>query len=331
MAKAALIQRRNVVLAHMRWFILIITTFQLQLGFAQDSSIYMLDQDDYLLGKISHQAVYTGPQEITFTIRGQSILAGGDAETGEAVFLFRGDDVFSRKAGLVYEKDAKTIRYITRKGGVFLGDHPIDEANERLLDFLPETAESYLVLHGLSGDTLGKVQGPGITAMELVVAAHIFIVAFDLDQAVLQHLEELAVANMQVVTGAIMYPLVYNGFTLQYEWDGRVLRKMLNGFPTGEWHYDGHRIQATMAIGGATEWTWEGGILKPSWDNDPAAQWGWNDNILKPYWDGNPDKMWILEDNIMRPMWNTDPNVQWVIEGDMPLPLIAMIALGIAR
>jgi hypothetical protein len=231
----------------------------------------------------------------------------------------------------VYEKDTKTIRYITRKGGVFLGDHPVDEINERMLDFVADTTDTYSVLHGLSGDTLGMVQGPGITAIDLIAAAHLYIVAYNLDQAVVQRMEQMAVTSLQIASGGIMYPYVDNGMRLHYEWDGRTLKKMVNGFPTGEWLFDGHRIQATMSIGAGGEWTWEGGILKPSWDNEPTLQWTWNDNILQPYWDGNPDKMWILDGNAMRPMWNADPNLQWVVEGEIPSPLIALIALGIAR
>jgi hypothetical protein len=331
MAKANLFPGSNVALMPMRLLLTLISIFSLFSTLAQDSSIYILDKEAYLLGKISNHQVFTGPQEITFTLRGNTIFAGEDPENGEIVFLYRGDDLFSRKAGLVYEKDTKTIRYITRNGGVFLGDHPIDEINERMLDFVADTPDTYSVLNGLSGDTLGMVQGPGITAIDLIAAAHLFIVTYNLDQAVADRLEQMAVASLQIASGGIMYPYVDNGMRLLYEWDGRTLKKMVNGFPTGEWRFDGHRIQATMTIGTGSEWTWEGGILKPSWDNEPTLQWTWNDNILQPYWDGNPDKMWILDGNTMRPMWNADPTLQWVVEGEIPSPLIALVALGIAR
>lgn len=331
MRKAAFIRGSHVVLRPMRFLLYLFVFMMLSPANAQDSSIYIFDQNELLLGRIENNQVYTGPQEITFTIRGNTVFAGADAEAGEIVFLYRGDDVFSRKAGLVYEKDTKTIRYITRKGGVFLGDHPVDETNERLLDFILEDSNIYIVINGLTGDTLGKILGPGISAIHLITAAHLYVVANDLDLAIAQRMEKLAQEAISITAGGVMYPYMDQGFRLYYEWDGQTLKKMVNGFPTGEWRFDGHRIQATMTLGTGGEWTWEGGILKPSWDNEPTLQWAWNDNILKPYWDGNPDKMWILDGNTMRPMWNADPSLQWVVEGEIPAPLIALVALGLAR
>ncbi len=290
--------------------------------------VYILDTEEKLLGSIEEGAVYTGPDLQSFTIRGNTIYKGSGVGTSDILLLVDMKDPFSKKAGLIFENDGKTIRYVSRKGRFYLGDFPIDTENQCLLEYVKQSEDSWLAIHGVTGDTLGSIKGPVITPVTSVMATYLFIVAFDLDLAVIERMASIAVAG-EYAAGGIMFP-VMNPYGVQtWEWNGRILRNNNNPYSL-EWEFDGRDITAR---GGGMEmaWTWENGILKPFWNNDPQLQWRWTDNTFQPFWDANPDKMWILEDGIMRPMWNADPALQWKIEGDLPLALIGLIAIGIIR
>ena len=291
--------------------------------------VFVLDTEEQLLGSIEDGAVFTAPDLQRFTIRGNTIYDGASVGTGNILLLVDMKDPFSKKAGLIFDPDGKTIRFISRKGSFYLGDFPIDVENQCMLSYTQLSEDNWAALHGLTGDTLGYVRGSSITPARAVMAAYLFIVAFDLDVAVIERLESVAAGSNSYTTGGMMYP-VMNPYGMQtWEWNGRILRNTTNPYAL-EWEFDGKDISAR---GGGMEmaWSWGNGIIKPFWNNDPQLQWRWADNTFQPFWNSNPDKMWILEDGIMRPMWNADPTLQWAIEGDLPLALIGLIAVGIIR
>jgi hypothetical protein len=294
----------------------------------QDNGIYVLDTDTLLLGKMEGGSVYTAPDRIGFNYAGNIIYSGSARQQENILMMVRMKDAWSKKAGIVYEANGKDVRYIFRKGEMFLGDYPIDTELERLLRIGEKDEDGWKVYHGITDEPLGTIAGNEISSVELVMAAFLFITAFDLDREVIEYIEAHSIPNTGT-EGAAIYPVLDPFGPMRWEWDGRVLRRSMD-LSGAEWSFDGQTIQSRMA-GLESSWTYSNGMLKPAWNNDPQFRYEWKENTLRPFWDSNPDKMWVLEDGIMRPMWNTDPALQWEIAGDMPLPLIALVVLGFIR
>jgi len=289
-------------------------------------SVFVLDQEEKLLGRISGDSVYTGPEEVTFVLRGQLIRSLRDNRS----WLVDCDDFFGRKAGLVKTNGGKTISCIIRKGSVFLGDHPVDENHEKLLQLVRQDSVHYLVLHGLSGDTLGHVTGAPDDAGMLFAISLLYMETFQLEQDIAEHLRWME-EQRNVPAEARIYPLMDSSPTREWTWDGAQFRFYLGGRLQSVWVYDGRRLRCTEGLAAGMEWTWESGVLRPSFDPDPNKQWTWTGEQLQPYWGSNPDQMWTLNGNILRPTWNADTRLQWVVEGEFPLPALALIVLGYAR
>ena len=296
---------------------------------AQSNPVLVLDNENLLLGKMEDGMVFTGPDQVSFNYSGNTIYIGSERTTDDILFLIYMKSFDSKKPGIVYSSDGRTVQYISRKGSLFLGDYPIDEAYERLLSIEDSEKNGLVVIHGLTGDTLGSIQGEVISNVELVMASYLFITAFDLDKAVIEYKESVLIEQQNSRSGGAIAPAMDPYGWQRWEWDGKILKRRMD-LSGAEWRYDGQTISSNMG-GIESSWTYQNGILKPTWNNDPSFQYEWKDGIFQPFWDRNTDKMWVLEEGIMRPMWNTDPNLQWQIEGEIPLPLIGMIAVGLIR
>jgi len=298
-----------------------------QIVYSQNDEVFLFIDSTTIIGKISDNQVFTSETNIAYTLQGNTIYAGDTATKQQLLFLVNAKDILSNKTGLVYQNDAKTIQYITRKSSFFLGDHPIDEDNERLLTFEQVNDSITTVYNGITGKAIGFITGKLNKQVIIVVAAHAYIKHYHLDEEVQQIVQQLQPDTL--FTGeAIMRPLLEHSLYYEWVWDGKTLKPLWGYRPEDEWTFDGKYLKPAWSSDPQSEWVWDGSTLKPFWESGVEQQWVWIDNTLKPFWDSNPDLMWKLEDGIMRPMWNFDMTKQWVVEGQIPLPIVALIVMG---
>lgn len=307
--------------------ITIVSIFVHQPVFTQNKDIYLFIDSTTIIGKITENQIFTSPTNIDYTLQGNSIYQGDTISRQQLLFLVNAKDILSKKAGLVYQNDSKTIQYITRNSIFYLGDHPLDEENEDLLSIVIKNDSLYHVFSGIDGNQIGTIEGRFANQVQIVAAAHMYIKHYQLDDQVNVKMSSLTLNNN---SGGLAYMRPANEYLPYYEWvwDGKVLKPAWGYRPDDEWSFDGKYIKPLWSADPQTEWIWDGGTLKPFWDAGVEQQWIWKDNMLKPFWDSNPDLQWIFEEPYLRPMWSFDPTKQWVIEGDFPLPLMALIALG---
>jgi hypothetical protein len=297
--------------------------------YSQSKNIYLFIDSTAIIGKISENKLYTSETNIAYTLQGNSIYLGDSISKAGLLFLVNAKDILSKKAGLVYQNDAKTIQYITRNATFYLGDHPIDEQRENLLWLEPENDSLILVKNGQSGKVIGMIDGKGLTQVQIVAAAHMYIKHYGLDDAVNAMMNSLIAIDM---TEGDAYLRPANEYLPYFEWvwDGKILKPAWGYRPEDEWSFDGKYLKPVWSADPHDEWQWDGSMLKPVWESGVENQYVWDDGQLKPFWDSNPDLMWVIDDYMVRPMWSFDPTKQWSMEGNIPLPIIAIIVLGFA-
>ena len=294
------------------------------------SDIYLFIDSTTIIGKISDKHLYTGPADIGYTISGNMIYSGDTATKTTSVFAIDAKDILGNKTGVVFQPDGKTVQYIIMKGSFFLGDYPIKKEDDILLTLVPENDSLVRVFHGYFPDSLiGTIEGAMLQQAQIVAAAHMYIKHYQLDEGVRAHWQQLIDISSNSV-GGLIHPTYDRGPYYEWVWDGKTLKPYWGFRPEDEWVFDGKYLKPVWSADVQSEWVWDGTILKPYWDQGVEHQWIWQDGRLKPFWNPNPDLEWVLEDGTARPMWRFNTAEEWTIEGDIPLPVIALVLLGVA-
>jgi hypothetical protein len=296
---------------------------------AQQNDMYLFIDSSTIIGKISGNKVYTSETEVAYTLLGK-IIYKGDGTDKEQIFLIADvKDFFSKKTGIIYQADSKNVQYICQNSELYLGDYPINKYYERLLYMEKENDSLIEVYNGISEAIIGTIEGKNISPSQIIVAAHLYIQHFNLQEEIKKVVEE-KLSVEETSSGGTIRPRYGNNIYYEWVWDGRTLKPAWGNRPEDEWKFDGKYLQPGWSLDPQSEWSWDGNILKLTWDQSTNSQWTWEGNILRPFWDNNPDQVFILEDNIMRPRWSYDAAYQWEIEGNIPLPVIALVVLGFA-
>lgn len=291
------------------------------------SQVYFFIDSNTIIGNILNNQVYVSETEIAYTLQGNIIFEGDSKSTDQILFTVNAKDILSKKVGLVYQSDAKTIQYLTQSGEFFLGDHPMYDY-KKLVYFKTINDSVHEIYSGVNEALLGVVEGRFQSQVEIVMAAHLYIRHYHLDEIVKQQIELNAGSDSTGAGYSLIRPLLDRGAYYVWEWDGKTLKPAYGYRPEDEWKFDGRYLQPAWSLDPQNEWEWDGKILKPTWDNSAANQWLWENEILKSFWNPDPDLTWIREENIIRPMWDFNTSLQWEITGDIPLPIIALVILG---
>ncbi len=294
---------------------------------AQNEHIYLFIDSTTIIGNIFDNKLYVSETEIVYTLQGNIIFAGDTNARENILFTINAKDILSKKIGLVYQNDAKTIQYITQNSAFFLGDYPIDKEHEQLLWLEKQNDSLYYVFSGIDNTQLGTIEGDFETQVEIVLAAHVYIKHFALDDQVHAMMRQFEPV-LSTQTESFIHPYLNKGPYYEWVWDGKILKPLWGYRPEDEWEFNGKYLKPVWSADPQSEWIWDGTMLKPFWDNGVQNQWSWDNNILKPFWDSNPDLMWTIEEDIVRPMWLFDQQLQWQIEGEVPLPIITLVILG---
>lgn len=305
--------------------------FALTVQVHAQQDIYLFIDSTTIIGRIADNKIYTSETDIGYTIQGK-IIYKGDVIASDFILLIADvDNFFSKRTGIVYREDGKTVQYITQKNEIYLGDYPINRYYERLLILEKKNDSVIIVYNGIDESVAGTIEGHDISSPQLIAAAHLYIKHYELDKQVARiSAEKLQTEESATAAGGSVRPRYATDPYNEWVWDGEILKPAIAGRPEDEWKFDGKYLQPVWNLDPQSEWSWDGAILKPSWDQTTKNQWTWDGNILRPFWDNDPDKTYILEDNILRPMWSYDPAYQWEVEGEIPLPVLAIIVLHIA-
>lgn len=308
-------------------FILFLSAFKIAV--AQSADIYLFIDSTTIIGKISENKLYTGPEEVAYSLSGNILYVGDSATRTSMLFLVNAKDMLHTKTGVILQADGSTVQYIAMQNSFFLGDHPIDKEREKLLSFSVINDSVTEVYSGISGQLIGVVEGKLTTQVQIVAAAHQYIRHYHLDDSV--HAIMAQFSDIMITDGkSYIHPKLDMGPYYEWVWDGQTLKPMWGYRPEDEWSFDGKYLKPVWSADPQSEWVWDGSVLKPFWESGVDKQWLWDKNLLKPYWDSDPDLQWVFDENLWRPMWRFNDAEEWVVEGTIPVPVAAIVILGMA-
>ncbi|MBC8172976.1 MAG: hypothetical protein H7X71_03625, partial [Chitinophagales bacterium] len=294
--------------------------------FAQQNEALLFIDSTTIIGNIKGDKVYVSETDIAYALQGKIIYQGERMDAEHMLLIADVKDFFSKKTGIVYQSNGKSVQYITQKQAVYLGDYPINIYYERVLFVEQKNDSLILVFDGITEKQIGFIEGKNMTSTQLISALHLYIKHYDLDRKVKKIADEKLAEELALQTaGGTIRQKYGNNIYYEWVWDGIILKPAWGNRLEDEWKFDGKYFQPSWSLDPQSEWSWENGMLKPSWDNTAQNQWIWDGNILRPFWETNPDKMYVMEDNVLRPYWSYDPSLQWEIEGSIPLPVIALV------
>lgn len=111
-----------------------------------------------------------------------------------------------------------------------------------------------------------------------------------------------------------------------YSWNGHILRRTW-GSNQDEWTFDGKQLRRTWETG-RDEFDWDGETLQRRW-NPGNDIFTWDGETLKREWNTGDDEF-TIEATFAKSIWNNKED-EWVITGHVPIPVIAIVILGIAK
>jgi len=310
---------------------------------AQTASALLFVDSTTIIGQLRDGTLYTGPEQVAFNLMGNTLFEGNSTARDAMVYLIGILDPFGKKDQYVYFSDGEEIAFTMASGVLYFGELS-DPDLERLLRVVPLEEGFWEIRSGIDDLSLGVLAVEGeLRPAEWFTCLHQYVLHYDLDRRVNQRIAALylgaggGIDGGPGAGGASDLPAggrmrLYLDGNPYYEWefDGNILKPVWGIRSDDEWSYDGQYIRPVFGMVSRQEWIWDGRMLKPYWSPEPANQWIWDNGILRRFWSGNPDEEWRLADGLVGPHWSQDPTRTWVVEGNFPLPLIAMVVLGIA-
>ena len=294
-----------------------------------EQPILLFIDSNTIIGQIDAGMVYTGPGAAAYNLVGNTLYEGDIADRDKIVFLFGATELFPKRDAYVYFTNGQDVAYTWRKGILTLGKTGSQPDIERMLYAKPMGKDTYRIFAWENDAWLGTVVAPrAMRPAELLTTLHLFVLHYNLDHRV----NDLLAASEQmfdsVPTGTLR-PFLGSDPYREWIWDGKRLKPAWGIRVEDEWLFDGRYLKPAF---GPTrdEWLWDGKVLKPAWDADPALQWAWESDFLRPFWNSTPDREFRKIDDRIKPAWSADPRFAWIMEGDIPLPIIALVVLGIA-
>lgn len=261
-----------------------------------------------------------------FTVNGNIIFNGNSQESEDMIYLIRSKDVNSKDIGLIYNPDLSQILFNTRKSKFYSGESRFEDNRMFEINY---TGKSITIMDAQNGNKLSYGIVDDVTNTELIA---LLLAHFEYKMMSDETLQRMEVRNEAIKERpvTVVKPMNTNNFYLEWIWDGKILKPRWGNRPEDEWIFDGKYLRPYWGVATAEEWIWDGRFLKPYWNDIPEMTYIWDGLSLKPYWDYDSDAEWIFDPDMARPKFDTDYRKEWEIRGDIPVPVLAIIVLGIA-
>lgn len=308
-------------------------------SYGQQPTALLFRDSVTVIGELRDGWLYGGPDLVVNNLLGNTVYQGESTAREDMVYLVAVQEPFGKKDQYIYFQDGQQEAFTISKGVLYLGNK-FNEDLEKLIVFSPPYDNTYYDLYsGLDNAYLGTIAATEqLRPAELFLCLHQYVLHYDLDRLVNARIQTLYPGTTspgdsltaQVNQGR-MRPYMDTNPYYEWEWDGKTLKPVWGIRSEDEWSFDGQYIRPLFGLVSRQEWIWDGTTLKPYWNPDPGMQWIWDRGILRRFWNGLPEEEWkITEDGMVSPHWSYDPTRSWVIEGQFPLPLVALIILGVA-
>lgn len=262
-----------------------------------------------------------------YNARGNIIFRGNSLQNEDIVYLLKSSDLFSKESGYIYNPTTTKVIFSIKKGKFYFGE---GRYHENLAFYFEQKSEKQIeMFSGKTNEKIGVIFGGPLQNSELAITFLSCLHYFGIDTLFSPSIDIDSYLFDTKLQG-VMHLTWSNGFYSEWIWDGRLLRPKWGNRPEDEWIFDGKYLRPYWGTAVQEEWVWENNILKPSWQEIPELTFIWDGSSIKPYWDYKNEQDWVLNESSARPKWNNDYRLEWTIEGDFPIPLVALIVLGLA-
>jgi hypothetical protein len=304
-------------------FIFLLLVFHLN---AQDETgVIYSNTGNQIFSLDSHQLKDSTGKTI-FTINGNILFKGDSQDKDDIVYLLRARDVMIKQIGEVYDASMSEILFTVKKGQVYIGNARFED---RKLLIFRQNGNRFDFLDGQSKDKLGYGSFDEISSSELLAVFLGFYTLKMFGEETRQQLDVLReISDFQIKT--LIKPRYDATFYFEWVWDGRILKPRWGNRPEDEWIFDGTYLRPYWGAAIDQEWVWDRKFLKPAFQAPEEFTFIWDGYTIRPYWEYDSNAEWIIEDGLARLKFDTDFRREWIIEGEAPIPVIAIIVLGIA-
>lgn len=292
-------------------------------------SARIFDMDDNLLFSYSNDQILSSSNEVLFTLSGNIVFYGDSRDKDDFAYLIRETDVFDKKLGYIYEGTGAEVLFSVHKGKFFQGT---GRFNDQLLLTMDNSQGGMRVLmvDAMENDTIGYSIAGSISAQAWCAIFLTWMESGKVGERLRleQELEEQARTGDDII-GRVKLEWD-SGFYYEWEWDGKRLRPRWGNRPEDEWVFDGETLMPYWGNALQDEWNWDGQYLKPAWGEVPELTFIWDSTSFRPFWEYREDMDWIIDENLAYPKWDRSYEREWTIEGTIPIPIVAIVVLGIA-
>ncbi|NNC95872.1 MAG: hypothetical protein HKN92_09945 [Chitinophagales bacterium] len=297
--------------------------------FASDTdTIFLYDNSKAKIAAF-HDGKILSPysNSILYTVKGNIVFTGNSDSKDNILYTIDSRDIFSKSKSEVLNKSSDSTIISVRKGRVYMGDGN-DESS--LMGYISKSA-NIIQIKNFKNELLGYTNSVDINPAETFMAFSFLSSKYSIGTITKARVD--SVAKQAGSSGQVLGRVKarWSGDPLsEWIWDGKILRPRFVGDIYYEWVFDGEIVKPRWQHHIYEEWTWDGESIKPLWAQTPEYEYIWNGRLLKPYWPANGKMEFILEDGMISPYLGSPRGEEWIIEGNVPLPLIFIIALGIA-
>jgi hypothetical protein len=113
-----------------------------------------------------------------------------------------------------------------------------------------------------------------------------------------------------------------------YSWNGKSLRALGAGCGT-TWAFDGEKLRKNCGADSSNTYVWKNRRFRPMSGSTAGNTWIWNGTELKPQSGATAARTWGFDGRIWSlKQGSTAPN-SWVVSGFIPIPVCALVVLGL--
>ncbi len=313
------------------WAIALFVLPDIVLGQNQEFHVFDGNEKQILTLKENGQLTDSQNGSVYFTTKGNIVFKGASNDKRNIHLLLQSTDIFGSQPGKVFNGSMRKVLFMVAGGKFYLGDK-IDQVNSNEIAYFNRDAEGFSVLKSSVDDRVLAMVTPGeISNIQLTAIFFQIYESQKLEVAVQEQQEE----NYQVAVDrneGTIRPYWGSRLNNEWMWDGRTLKPKWGNRPEDEWLFDGESLKPYYQSNLDDEWLWDESTqnFKNAWRNGKRDEWMWEEGVLKPYWDADLKSHFVLEGNTVKPYWGHRPEQEWVIDGYLPLPIIALVVLGLA-
>lgn len=294
---------------------------------AQESA-RVFDNEGQLLFSYQDDQILSRDNEVLFTLSGNIVFYGDSREKEDFAYLIREKDVFDKRLGYIYDATGANVLFSVHKGNFYFGTGRFNDQLLLEMDF--SNSMRVLMVDGQEDDTIGYSIASSLTGQAWCAIFLTWMESGKVGERLRleQELEEQARTGDDIV--GRMKLEWDSGFYYEWEWDGKRIRPRWGNRPEDEWVFDGETLMPYWGNSVQDEWEWDGQYLKPAWGEVPELTFIWDSSSFRPFWEYREDMDWVIEESLAYPKWDRSYEREWTIEGTIPVPVIAIVVLGIA-